>query len=517
MDSNNFFDDPFSSGTTPVGGDLPDPFKMGGGQQTPPPGKRKKHGLHWIQALVVLLVTTAAAFLLTQVFNIRYSANPELQPYLVLFNGLFYALLAAAILITAFLIELGTSAMTPRFSRKLQLVVALVAILLCGLIGALGELTFVNGYVLPQIQPTPTPVVTDSPTPAPATPTPSPSPTPVPSAKAFIIALDKSGSMAGSRDRESVKALNNLLPMLPTDAQIGLIAFTHEIIGSVPLALNTAAQRQKIADVADIDVSGATDFPNVMDTALNMLRTAGVQGPTKLIFITDGAGDPVDRYVSSCNAISLEVSAVMIGDYIDDLELLVNQTGGTFTSVSNLSDLLTAIEDIALATPPPTPTPSPSPTPVPTDSPTPVPQIGNMTYEVHASAFYLIVILALFGLVIGVALTLMLSLANQFRIQLILSPLMGVCAYLLIYYQVVSPDVIWPAYALFGLVLMRRNDGYGQQPNPRRQPPTGGGMPPINTPDPNGTPPFGGGNDIFGNNDIFGGGNSSGGTNNLFG
>lgn len=439
------FDNEFSSS-------FDDPFVIDG--PTPPPNSRKKRGLHWIQTLIVLIVTALTAFLLYYMLDIRYSVNPTLHPHLVLFNGLFFALLAAAILITAFLIEFSTSAMTPRFGRKLQLLVAIIAIVLCGLVGALGELLFVKGYVLPQIAPTPTPIVAPSFTPSPK---PSPVPTPAPQPdEVIIIALDKSYSMENECDKQSTQAVTSLLSKLTPGSQIGLITFSHEILESIPLASNSMQQQQIISTSASIMPSGGTDFVNVVNTALNMFRDSGIKGPKKLIFITDGAGNNVDKYIDSCVLMNTQVSAVMINGITSELEGLVTGTNGIFTSVMNLDNLLEEITSIALNTPTPSFTPSPSPTP----KPTPLPQIGNLTYVVPDAEIYLAVILILQGLIIGLSLTLMLSLERQFRIQPILSPIMGLCAFLLIRYHVINPDKTWLAYVLFGIVLMRRNYDY---------------------------------------------------------
>lgn len=467
------FDDPFGSAPASDPELFPDPFGTGGGQ-IPPESSSKKRGLHWIQTIVVLIVTAFSAFLLSCALNIRYSVDPLLHPHLVLFNGLYFALLAAAILITVFLIELATSAMTPHFSRKLQLLVALIAILLCGLVGALGEFLFVQDYILPQIAPMPTPVITPEPTPTP-TPTPSPTPTPTPTPapqpdEVIIIALDKSSSMNdtlySNRDSQSTRAVTSLLSKLTPGSRVGLITFSDIILGTVPIAPNSAHQQQAIADAAFIRPRGTTDFANVIDAALTMFRKSGITDPKKLIFITDGEADSVDQYLDACASMDLQVSAVMIDGNTNNLQNLVAGTNGIFATVTNLDDLLEQIAAIAMTTPNPTPvitpspTPSPSPTPVPTPSPTPLPQIGNLTYVIPDAETYLAAILILEGLIIGLSLTLMLSLKRQFRIQLILSPLMGLCAFLLIRYRVIASSEAWAAYTLLGIVLMRRNDGY---------------------------------------------------------
>ena len=503
---NSFMGDPFGSAPMSTG-TLPNAFGSDG-SQTPPPSGHKKRGLHWLQTLIVLIVTAGASFLLMMLFDVEMAADPYLHPDLVWKNGLFFALLAAAILITAFLIEVATSAMTPRFSRKLQLAVVLVAIFLCGAIGALGELFFVNDYVRPAIAPTPTPAPTHTPSPAPVTPVPTDAPTAVPAAEAYIIALDKSISMKGKRDNSATQAVVDLLPMLPDNVQIGFIAFTKEIVGEVPLAPNSSAQQARIETIArSTNPGGTTSFPAVVDKALEMFQASGIQGYKKLIYITDGeSGGSVNRYVNSCKALNIEVSAILLEISTADLDMLIKETGGSFTSVMDMGDILTVAQSVALTTPTPTAKPTATPSPQPTPSPTLQPEIGNMLYELDDSAYYLLIILVLVGLVIGIALTLMLSLSNQFRIQLILSPLMGMCAFLLIRYGVVPSDLIWAAYALFGVVLMRRNDGYGNYPSkltPTHGQTPGSGLPPI-TPQPSndnssfGNDPFG---DGFGGND----------------
>ena len=472
---NNNFDDPFgsnpgngfSSGGSQNNGFGPSQFSnpFGDDSVAPPPSTRR-YGLHWLQTLVVLAITAGVSFVLMHTLDIRYAANPTINPNLVPFNGLFFALLAAAILLTIFFLELITSAMTPHFSRKLQLLVAVIAIALCGLTGALSEMFFVNNYVAPQLLPTPTPVVTPIPTATP-TPTPSPTPTPVPvvNDEAIIFALDKSASMSGSRDIESVKALNTVIQKMSPNSHVGMIVFCHEILSTVPLAPNTSAQRSALSAAASISTTGATEFPTVVETALEMVKRATLPSNTdvKLVFLTDGSGGSTDRYLTSCKSLNMQVSCVAIGDfYPNDLNKVISGTGGITVTAKNPEDILNMTQSIvSRATPAPTPTLKPTPTPfMATPSPTPLPKIGNMSYVTPDSDFYLAATFIFVGLILGVSMTLMLSLQGQFRLQLLLSPVMGLCAFLLIRSGYVSSSEYWMVYLLFGLVLMRRNAAF---------------------------------------------------------
>lgn len=465
---NDGFDDVFGSDVSSgQNKDITLDFDQGGtGGTLPPP---RKYGLHWIQTLVVLLVTACVSYLLNLVLDIRYAADPFLNPRLVLNNALFFAILSAAILLTVFFLEAATSAMTPRFSRKPQLIVAAIAVILCALIGGLTEMFFVRIFVEPQIAPTPTPVVTATPpptsTPTP-TPTTAPTPTPAPRAETIIFALDKSYSMDGSRNDESIRALNIITQELTRDSTIGLIVFNGGIIDSIPLKENTPEHRLSIMTAASCEPEGTTDFPSVMEEAIYLVRSAALPANTrvKLVFITDGVGGNVDRYALSCQALNIQVFCVMIGySSSENLEKVIQETKGKFVSVNDSKDILNAAVSVVIeptAAPVVTSSPTPAPTPSPTPSPTPEPQIGNMLYTTPDSDLYVVVMFVLIGLVLGITLTLMLSLEGQFRFQLLLSPLMGLVAFLLIHYGLIPESAYWLAYLPFGIVLMRRNSAY---------------------------------------------------------
>ncbi|MBR5287667.1 MAG: VWA domain-containing protein [Clostridia bacterium] len=473
--NNGNFDDPFSGGSS--GGFGGGSGSFGGGSdfsggnhfsnafdQTTyaGPPTRKRYGLHWLQTLFVFGFAIGACLLLKGTLDIRYAANPTLTPHLVPFNALFFGVLAAVILLTVFFVEVFTSAMTPHFSRKLQLLVVVIAVALCSLIGALTELFYVNYYVAPQLVPTPIPVAT--PTPG---PTATPSPTPVPSNELIVFALDKSGSMSGDKDKQAVAALNTVIQKMSSTTKVGLIVFDDEILTTVPIAENTAAQRSKLSAAIATPISGLTDFPNVMDAALPMFSKVSIPANTdaKLVFVTDGSGGSVDKYVAQCKQMGIQVSCVLIGNIaMQDLNKIIKETGGMLVTAKNPTDILNVTQSIVLQnTPVPTPTPF-----LGTPTPTPIPKIGNMMYTTPDSDAYLAAALILFGLIIGVSVTLMLSLHGQLRLQLFLSPLTGLLVLLSIRNGWVAPDEYCMLFSLFGLLLMRRNSAYGSGSTPSR-------------------------------------------------
>ena len=186
MNANNgWFDSDFSSSDagafgTSAGGDG---FFDDGSSAPQKQQRNGGGGLHIPLALLSLLLTAGASFGMAWLTR-------DIPQRGALLLGCTFALPALTVMLTALVLEKINSAMTPSYSRKGQLGVAAVTVLVCFIIGCFGEV--VSGFSMYK--------------PVEATPTPTPAPTPTPYVAPpqynYILLLDKSSSMLGSYNAE---------------------------------------------------------------------------------------------------------------------------------------------------------------------------------------------------------------------------------------------------------------------------------------------------------------------------
>lgn len=453
MNANNgWFDSDFSSSDagafgTSAGGDG---FFDDGSSAPQKQQRNGGGGLHIPLALLSLLLTAGASFGMAWLTR-------DIPQRGALLLGCTFALPALTVMLTALALEKMNSAMTPSYSRKGQLGVAAVTVLVCFIIGCFGEV--VSGFSMYK--------------PVEATPTPTPAPTPTPYVAPpqynYILLLDKSGSMEGRYNAECVNAVNAFLEATPDDVYVGAVAFTHEIIGSsnpVPMGNRKDADLQ---DVIGQIPQGLTDFVLPIQEALQMISDTDLPADraTRVILVTDGSSDIEDEtaetFIQLFHDNNASLSCLQITTYTTPaVEKMVKETGGMLLEVKDVDKLH---ETLVLASQS-EPTPSPTPTPAPTPTPEPI-IIKDVLREAsshsrseswRSSLWTSAIMLVAEGLAIGVALTLMLSRRGQRRFQPVLSVLMGVAAVLLL----ILPETgTWlneaAAFSCFGLVLMKKN------------------------------------------------------------
>lgn len=453
MNANNgWFDSDFSSSDagafgTSAGGDG---FFDDGSSAPQKQQRNGGGGLHIPLALLSLLLTAGASFGMAWLTR-------DIPQRGALLLGCTFALPALTVMLTALALEKMNSAMTPSYSRKGQLGVAAVTVLVCFIIGCFGEV--VSGFSMYK--------------PVEATPTPTPAPTPTPYVAPpqynYILLLDKSGSMEGRYNAECVNAVNAFLEATPDDVYVGAVAFTHEIIGSsnpVPMGNRKDADLQ---DVIGQIPQGLTDFVLPIQEALQMISDTDLPADraTRVILVTDGSSDIEDEtaetFIQLFHDNNASLSCLQITTYTTPaVEKMVKETGGMLLEVKDVDKLH---ETLLLASQS-EPTPSPTPTPAPTPTPEPI-IVKDVLREAsshsrseswRSSLWTSAIMLVAEGLAIGVALTLMLSRRGQRRFQPVLSVLMGVAAVLLL----ILPETgTWlneaAAFSCFGLVLMKKN------------------------------------------------------------
>lgn len=453
MNANNgWFDSDFSSSDagafgTSAGGDG---FFDDGSSAPQKQQRNGGGGLHIPLALLSLLLTAGASFGMAWLTR-------DIPQRGALLLGCTFALPALTVMLTALVLEKMNSAMTPSYSRKGQLGVAAVTVLVCFIIGCFGEV--VSGFSMYK--------------PVEATPTPTPAPTPTPYVAPpqynYILLLDKSGSMEGRYNVECVNAVNAFLEATPDDVYVGVVAFSDEIIGSsnpVPMGNRKDADLQSVIRQTP---RGLTDFVLPIQEALQMISDTDLPADraTRVILVTDGSSDIEDEtaetFIQLFHDNNASLSCLQITTYTTPaVEKMVKETGGMLLEVKDVDKLH---ETLLLASQS-EPTPSPTPTPVPTPTPEPI-IIKDVLREAsshsrseswRSSLWTSAIMLVAEGLAIGVALTLMLSRRGQRRFQPVLSVLMGVAAVLLL----ILPETgTWlneaAAFSCFGLVLMKKN------------------------------------------------------------
>lgn len=377
--------------------------------QAAPPSVKGGGGWHLLLSFVTLLGAAGVAFLAAWL-----SKDIPDRPWWML--GLIFMLPAMMTVLGAYIVESMTSAMTPRFNRRAQLLVAL----------ALTALTFITGSFARVLDPLA-----------------------VSKAANYLFLMDRSSSMnANDAGNESKNAILKMIEPMGEESQIGLILFNHELIAEVPIAPLDDLQRSLIAQKLDIPADGFTNFDLPLTRALDMLEGAALQpgSAAKIIMVTDGefAMTSGEEIVRRSITLDVPISSVKIAGIFDgNLTDVINKSGGMAVLVDQAAELTEGIASLKI-------------------------QSFDVLRDSSSSAKIIAgALLIVEGLVLGLALTLMLSCHKQKRLQLLISPLMGAAAFVIIKLLDDAIEPAWlrelAAFSLFGIVLMRKNvTGQGQ-------------------------------------------------------
>ena len=335
--------------------------------------------------------------------------------------GLVFALPIILLMLLVLGIESFLTPMNPRYSRKYQ---TLIAACIAGLYlfsGCLGE--FFHEHVVIQGQ-----------------------------NANVIILLDKSGSMALSPEKDGssydelcVDALENLLNNVPPTTNIGFIAFDSDILSNVPIDI-ASHNKSKIFSQMKMSPTGGTDFEKPLTLALNSLPSS--HPPTKVLLITDGNGSlgsdsTLQWFQTTCKEKNASIYYVYINqpEPYADLQKLVEQTNGKSVSVDNASSILDTLQNLNLFV-------------AEDDLFHTVPKKQR---DVIINCFIQIIP----SIALGFALFLMLSRQGQKRVQLILTPFLGIAAFFIMNFVHFEHDSIWLSEAIAQslplLVFMRKN------------------------------------------------------------
>lgn len=367
-------------------------------------------GWHWVLTLMSLLIVSGLSFLMA--WLTKDVAN---RP--VWMMGLVFAVPMAAMFFSNLLVEYQTSAMTPSYVRKSQLLVAVIAVAGTFLIGSMCDLVYLTQF-------------SDRNTSADT-----------------VFVLDKSDSMGWfERNEQMVAATEECLEQMGRRTNVGVVIFDFGIMKVVPVGeLSDAAHYDQVVAAVNLSLGLGTAFEQPLEEAFNVIEDFGSGKPIQIIFLTDGDASyseaTLQRHIDLSERLHVTVHAVNLGSTADlgGVATLVSATGGT---VVRADDAATLVEVFSAWTF----------------------RDGDMLRANETMANVMTgVMFLLEGLAIGLGLWLMLSVRGQFRVQTIFSPVMGLAAMTLLKFSGFTADMDgwWMlegvAFSLLGLVFMVRN------------------------------------------------------------
>lgn len=372
--------------------------------------------------------------------------------------GLTFAAPFAALMCSAMLVERSTGRMTPQCSRNAQMICVLATIATAFSIGCLAE-------VLHQ------PVIIENAEPE----------------YDYLIVQDKSGSMLSEElDTSSEEALHELIDQMEDVNNVGIVAFGSKVIEKQEILPLDSQQREKILKIVDIPIStwnkrdpktsqistygDGTNFTNAMKGAMGLIeKMENRTRPMRIILVTDGDdqanGDFKDfnKWASQINTDTtkekIELCAIQLGKtpMLSMVKEAVKLTGGIDEKArtDELASILLNMKSTLII-----------PEPVDTLKAT----YEGRTSDGKPNTPYMIltcVLLIMQGLLCGFALKIMFSVQGQFRFQTILSPLMGLAAFLILNFgrfAGIAPAWICEgaAFSVLGSVFMRENLNTGR-------------------------------------------------------
>ena len=398
-------------------------------------------GLHVIMTLACLVTVAAVSF------GIAYLMKDHVRS--VWEMGLTFAAPFAALMFSALLVEYETNRMTPACSRKAQACFAAGTILVAFVFGCLAEVLH-QPVVVTHVEPE----------------------------YDYMIVLDKSGSMVFTElDEPCRSALHIMLDDMEDENRIGIVAFSHELMGYEDIRPLDEEQRGKIGKVIDIEIpieedilgnrSGpGTNFSVAMEKVISSVDQMTDRSRTiRIILVTDGDSDVLgdfDAFTEWAEEINaqepekkqVELCAIQLGEpMLPMVRNAVDATGGRVFDQTDPNELAKELMSLK------------STLVIPESVDTLKATFEGKTADDKPNTPYVILtaaLLILLGLLCGVSLMIMFSLSGQFRVQVILSTVMGVCAFLLLNYgRYLSISPAWVceglAFSLFGLVLMKEN------------------------------------------------------------
>lgn len=395
---------------------------------------------HAALTLCTFPATAAVAFLLA-----RLTGNVESRPVWML--ALLFAAPVLMLMFTSMMTEIFGDSMNPTETRRLQALLACACVLLAGAAGCLTYLTNTKATHEEVTE------VTEN------------------AWSDTLIILDKSGSMAYVTDDGknlndyATKAVKELVEMMDESCRVGLLIDVgweenndpdyqspiEERI--VPIATLDDTQKMRIRDMAEYPTLVNENFICAFDAAIEMLKEVGIGDNGAVILIISDGDDctrrfQADQYSAVLQKMNVKVEYLyVIPDMSTEMVKLAQATGGRDLYVKDLSKLGDEMQEMTTVT---------------------VTRYETTHYDalrtINESSTSMVtvgILMPLTGAMIGVTLYLLFSRRGQFRVQLILSPLMGLLAFGLLAMGEVLIPMNWIregiAFSLFGIVFMRKN------------------------------------------------------------
>lgn len=410
-------------------------------------------------------VLTAAAFLSVTAFSFLaalLTKDIPSRPFWVL--GLCFAAPVTALLLSVYLKEKKTAAMTPSSSRKSQVILICCSIAAAFVVGCFCQFSNEQTVIYEEE------IVGEG-------------------WNDVLIILDKSGSMkytlseyklmrgemtleqffaedrSGEGDMGDVaaEAVTELISQMDDSACVGLLidAGWEENNDAphivplekrfLPVAPLHPGHRESLTALARSGMLVNENFPRALETVCDVVREYdGSGGCLSVVIVSDGI-DGTCRFRAADYAGFLTDRKVKVHflyvapDYCQEMCLLAEMTGGISACIQD-RHLLTEQMKTMVSYP--------------------------IVYRIYKDALRFInesvtaktvtgTLLLLLGLLVGFSLTVMLSLQGQKRFQMVLSPLMAVLAFVILAFGYRFIPVPWiregVGFSLFGIVFMRRN------------------------------------------------------------
>lgn len=363
--------------------------------------------------------------------------------------GITFAAPFAALMISALTVESSTSKMTPACSRRAQTLFGTVTVAVAFIFGCL-TVVLHQPVVITHVEPE----------------------------YDYVIVEDKSGSMIFTEMEEpSKEALHTVLDNFESECRVGYITFGSEVTGEAEIHELDAGQREKISALIDqeipvTDLGGGrmtgpgTQFTLAMRAAQRLVDSLPERvRPMRMILVTDGDDDSegnfetfsqwAEKINEGPEETHVELSVIQLGNSVLPMvREAVQKTGGQIYDRTDPKELAAALGSLK------------SVLVIPEAVDTLKATYNGQTADGKPNTPYVIltgIMLLLLGLLCGFSLMIMFSLRGQFRIQVILSALAGICAFLLLNFGRFLPGDFpaWicegTAFSLFGIVFMREN------------------------------------------------------------
>ena len=329
--------------------------------------------------------------------------------------GLIFMVPAGALFFSAMLLEFKTGAMTPSTSRKPQVIVAVVATLLTFLVGCVCDAIYLYGCIRN-------------------------------AGVNFVLAVDRGDTItwdaydaegSPARGEELNACAQRLVEKMPKYTDVGLVTFEWDILSVQPVQKASNKFKEAFPGMLQDGGYSGVSFYTALDTAVTVAEAAKNNLPTRIILLTGGDeavylidenGDVFDTIdnqeaysvltiaqeqgqqqiidrLTAANCILYVISPT--GEIDPGLANVVTRTGGLSVSIAEAG---TVPQFVSLVT-----------------------VDGDMLRATTTPAKVLTgVMLVLEGLVMGICLSIMLSVARQKRVQMIISPVMAILSFAMV-------------------------------------------------------------------------------------